>query len=43
MKGYEGVRFLNERFERALILEGPDPSLDAYLRAQGIELSLIHI
>ncbi len=37
MKGYEGVRFLNERFERALILEGPDPSLDAYLRAQGIE------
>lgn len=30
-------RFLNERFQKALILEHPDPSLDEYLRAQGIE------
>ena len=37
MKGYEGVRFLNERFARALVLEGPDPSLDGYLRSLGIE------
>ena len=31
------VRFLNSRFEKALILENPDPSLDRYLREQGIE------
>ncbi|MFB6274296.1 MAG: NAD(P)-dependent oxidoreductase [Salinibacter sp.] len=31
------ARFLNDHFEKALILEEPDPSLDDYLRAQGIE------
>lgn len=31
------VRFLNERFQKALILEEPDPSLDDHLREQGIE------
>jgi len=31
------VRFLNEKFQKALILEEPDPSLDAHLREQGIE------
>ena len=31
------VRFLNGHFGKALILENPDPSLDAYLREQGIE------
>ena len=31
------VRFLNSLFEKALILENPDPSLDRYLREQGIE------
>ena len=31
------TRFLNEHFEKALILEEPDPSLDNYLRDQGIE------
>jgi len=30
-------RFLNEHFEKALILEEPDPSLDTLLREQGIE------
>ena len=30
-------RFLNDHFEKALILEEPDPSLDDYLREQGIE------
>ncbi|ARA92568.1 3-phosphoglycerate dehydrogenase [Rhodothermaceae bacterium RA] len=32
-----GVRRLNPRFAKALILENPDPSLDTYLREQGIE------
>ncbi len=31
------TRFLNEDFQKALILEEPDPSLDDYLREQGIE------
>ncbi len=31
------VRFLNNHFKKALILESPDPSLDDYLREQGIE------
>ena len=31
------TRFLNDRFKKALILEEPDPSLDDYLRKQGIE------
>lgn len=31
------TRFLNERFQKALILEEPDPSLDDLLREQGIE------
>lgn len=31
------TRFLNDRFQKALILEEPDPSLDDYLRKQGIE------
>jgi len=31
------TRFLNEHFEKALILEEPDPSLDDYLREQDIE------
>ena len=30
-------RLLNEHFQKALILEEPDPSLDDYLREQGIE------
>lgn len=33
----DGVRFLNTKFKKALILENPDPSLDDYLRQQGIE------
>lgn len=33
----EQVRMLNARFKKALILEEPDPTLDAYLREQGIE------
>lgn len=33
----DGVRFLQPRFTRALILENPDPLLDEALRAQGIE------
>lgn len=33
----QNTRFLNERFQRALILEEPDPSLDDHLREQGIE------
>lgn len=31
------VRFLKPQFEKALILEHPDPTLDGYLREQGIE------
>jgi D-3-phosphoglycerate dehydrogenase len=31
------TRHLRPRFRKALILEGPDPSLDGYLREQGIE------
>ncbi len=31
------IRFLNESFRRALILENPDPSLDELLEAEGIE------
>jgi len=31
------TRFLNEHFEKALILEEPDPGLDDYLREQDIE------
>jgi D-3-phosphoglycerate dehydrogenase len=31
------TRFLNQQFEKALILEEPDPSLDDLLREQGIE------
>ncbi len=31
------MRFLNDHFRRALILENPHPSLDEYLREQGIE------
>ena len=31
------VRRLNSQFQRALILENPHPSLDEYLREQGIE------
>jgi D-3-phosphoglycerate dehydrogenase len=37
MSIHDGVRFLNERFRKALILEHPDPSLDGYLREEGIE------
>ncbi|AWV87849.1 NAD(P)-dependent oxidoreductase [Bradymonas sediminis] len=37
MAKIDGVRYLNGRFKKALILEGPDPSLDEYLRQQGIE------
>jgi D-3-phosphoglycerate dehydrogenase len=37
MTKIDGVRYLNGRFKKALILESPDPSLDDYLRAQGIE------
>lgn len=33
----DGVRFLQSRFTKALIIENPDPSLDEYLREQGIE------
>lgn len=36
MAKYNGVRFLPPQFTKALILENPDPSLDAYLRQQGI-------
>lgn len=31
------TRLLRDRFQKALILEEPDPSLDDYLREQGIE------
>lgn len=31
------MRLLQPRFTRALIIENPDPSLDVYLREQGIE------
>lgn len=37
MPKIDGVRYLNSKFKKALILEHPDPSLDDYLRAQGIE------
>ena len=37
MAKHDNVRFLNSSFKKALILENPDPSLDNYLRAQGIE------
>lgn len=37
MPKIDGVRFLQPRFTRALILENPDPVLDEALRAQGIE------
>lgn len=37
MTKIDGVRYLNSQFKKALILENPDPSLDEYLRAQGIE------
>lgn len=37
MAKIDGVRFLNSKFKKALILEHPDPSLDDYLREQGIE------
>jgi D-3-phosphoglycerate dehydrogenase / 2-oxoglutarate reductase len=30
------VRWLRPRFEKALVLEHPDPSLDDYLREQGL-------
>jgi D-3-phosphoglycerate dehydrogenase len=33
----DGVRYLNAKFKKALVLEDPDPSLDDYLRQQGIE------
>ncbi len=32
-----GVRTLRPRFQKALILENPDPVLDTYLREEGIE------
>lgn len=37
MPKHDGVRFLQPRFTRALIIENPDPELDDLLRAQGIE------
>ena len=37
MPKIDGVRYLNSKFQKALILEHPDPSLDDYLRQQGIE------
>lgn len=37
MPKHDGVRFLQPRFTRALIIENPDPELDELLRAQGIE------
>jgi D-3-phosphoglycerate dehydrogenase len=37
MPAVDHVRFLNSTFQKALILENPDPSLDDYLREQGIE------
>jgi D-3-phosphoglycerate dehydrogenase len=37
MPKIDGVRYLNGKFKKALILEDPDPSLDDYLRKQGIE------
>lgn len=33
----DGVRFLNPKFKRALIIENPDSTLDQYLAEQGIE------
>lgn len=37
MAKLDGVRILNPKFKKALILEEPDRSLDEYLRQQGIE------
>lgn len=37
MAKVDGVRFLNSHFQRALVLESPDESLDEYLHEQGIE------
>ncbi|MFB6371745.1 MAG: 3-phosphoglycerate dehydrogenase, partial [Bradymonadaceae bacterium] len=37
MPKIDGVRFLNSNFRKALVLEGPDESLDDYLAEQGIE------
>lgn len=37
MPKIDGVRYLNSKFKKALILEHPDPTLDDYLHAQGIE------
>jgi len=34
---HDDVRFLNGAFQKALVLEHPDPSLDDYLRTLGIE------
>ena len=38
MSTLDGVRVLRPHFTRALILEDPDPSLDDYLRQQGVEV-----
>ena len=37
MAKIDGVRFLNSDFKKALIIEEPDATLDAYLSEQGIE------
>ncbi len=37
MPKIDGVRFLDGNFSKALVLEGPDESLDEYLAEQGIE------
>lgn len=37
MPNVDGVRLLKGHFEKALVLEGPDESLDEYLAEQGIE------
>ncbi len=37
MPKIDGVRFLDGNFSKALVLEGPDESLDEYLGQQGIE------
>jgi D-3-phosphoglycerate dehydrogenase len=37
MPKVDGVRLLKGHFERALVLEGPDETLDDYLEDQGIE------
>ena len=38
MPKIDGVRLLKGEFERALVLEGPDETLDEYLDAQDIEI-----